>query len=126
MNAESHPIRQMPNWIYVGLAMGLAVASLAGCQLMAVSSLPAPVTLAPRRAILNADTVNIVGFNAGGGDGKYTWSLSNASLGIVFTTSQAVAFYKSVTNIVGTNVVTVTDVGGRCASATITQNWPLP
>ena len=77
------------------------------------------LTINPTTAKVTASSPS-VSFTASGGTGVYTWSVVNPDVGTVIS-SGASAVYSAVTNILGANLVMVTDDGGHTASASITQ-----
>ena len=73
----------------------------------------------PASVTLDASSVSVTEFTASGGTSNYTWSLSDDSLGTLYT-ADATALYQNTTNI-GTNTLTLTDDGGSSVYATIRQ-----
>ena len=80
------------------------------------------ITLEPTSATLTAFTMGSVDFEATGGVGTYTWSVSNTRLGIIYSAG-ATSTYQSKTNSnsIGVNVITVSDQDGNTAQATVSQ-----
>jgi len=81
-----------------------------------VSEPIAGLSISPASATLNSngDTQT---FNASGGDGTYTWSVSNSSAGSVSGSGASVTYTR---NAAGSNTVRVSS-GGDTASASISQ-----
>lgn len=98
-------------------AIFIVTALIAGCELGSTSSSDLAIT--PASATLDASTVSITEFTASGGTSNYTWSLSDDSLGTLYT-ADATALYQNTTNI-GTNTLTLTDDDGSSVYAKIRQ-----
>ena len=105
--------------VYTAIATCLLAVLTAGCELNDDS--PADVTIYPAAVTLSAANISVVTFTATGGNIPYTWSLSDNTLGMVYTSTNTSALYQSVTNA-GINTLTVRDSSGNSVSATITQN----
>ena len=77
------------------------------------------LTLSPSAVFLSAGKVNVVTFTASGGNGDYSWTISNTNLGEIFVADET-ALYKSTTNA-GVNVISVYDGNADMATVDITQ-----
>ena len=94
---------------------------IVGCEKASPPATTPPVTISPSSVSLTASTPSATLFDATGGDGIYTWTLSNNGLGsVVNQNDNTEATYQSHA-VVGTNTLTVTDSTGLSAAATITQ-----
>jgi hypothetical protein len=83
------------------------------------------LAITPTSVTLEASSASIIEFAASGGNSNYTWSLSDYSLGTLYTatlyTAEGTALYENTTNIIGTNTLTLRDDDGNAACAKIRQ-----
>ncbi|MBI3985453.1 MAG: hypothetical protein HY343_00910 [Lentisphaerae bacterium] len=123
MNAGGH--RSMLTGTIAGLGC-IAVLCLGGCDaddpfgLNDETNSVSGLTLVPDAVTLSLQATNVIRFVASDGTAPYTWTLSNPSLGTLYTASNNTAFYQSATNA-GVNLVTVNDADNNTATATVTQ-----
>ena len=111
-----------------GMIVLLVSAWALGSLIMGCDTRNSTVSISPSSVLLSASTSASTAFTASGGDGLYTWTLSNNSLGVILTnnlpgpyaTNDATAVYQNGV-VAGVNILTVSDAGGDSASATITQ-----
>jgi len=105
---------QIPTGVYAWIIICILPVLIAGCETSSTSDL----TVTPASVTLDASSVSVTEFTASGGTSNYTWSLSDDSLGTLYT-ADATALYQNTTNI-GTNTLTLTD-GSNSVYATIRQ-----
>ncbi|MDD5678965.1 MAG: hypothetical protein PHW60_13410 [Kiritimatiellae bacterium] len=113
MNVKHHQLHTMRQvWI-----IGILPVLIAGCELNGTSN--SDLVITPASVTLDTSSVSVTEFAASGGASNYTWSLSDDSLGTLYT-ADATALYQNTTNI-GTNTLTLTDDDGSAVYATIKQ-----
>ena len=103
---------------FVIVAIFIVAALITGCELGENAS-ESDLEITPASVTLDASSVSVTEFAASGGTSNYTWSLSNDSLGTLYT-ADATALYQNTTNI-GTNTLTLTDDNGSSVYAKIRQ-----
>ena len=108
---------QIPTGVHAWIIICILPVLIAGCELGGTSD--SDLTITPASATLDASTVSITEFAASGGASNYTWSISDDSLGTLYT-ADATALYQNTTNI-GTNTLTLTDDDGSSVYAKIKQ-----
>ena len=104
-------------WYLLGTGCLLAGLLNIGCE--AGDDSTSSLSISPSAVFLSADKVNVVTFTASGGDGTYSWTVSNTNLGEIYVADET-AIYKSSTNA-GVNVVSVYDGNADVASVEVTQ-----
>ena len=109
---------QIPAGVYAWIIICILPVLIAGCELGGTAS-DSDLVITPASVTLDASSVIVTEFAASGGTSNYTWSLSDDSLGTLYT-ADATALYQNTTNI-GTNTLTLTDDGGSSVYATIRQ-----
>jgi hypothetical protein len=107
--------------VYAVIATCILSILTVGCELNSNSTATADVIIYPTSVTLSAVNIGVVTFAASGGNIPYTWSLSDNTLGTVYTSTNATVLYQSTTNV-GINTLTVRDSSDNSAIATITQN----
>jgi len=90
-----------------------------GCGDLDSDSQEEELGIQPTSVTLDADVVTDVTFEAWGGSGNYSWSVSSESLGTLVA-GQSTAVYTNKKNAVGKNYITVTD-GANSVSASVIQ-----
>jgi len=104
--------------VYAWIITCILPVLIAGCELGGTAS-DSDLVITPASVTLDASSVIVTEFAASGGASNYTWSLSDDSLGTLYT-ADATALYQNTTNI-GTNTLTLTDDDGSSVYATIRQ-----
>ena len=133
-----------PTVCFLVLCIGVMTGLLCGCEKHSDNpNIPSQVSLSPESVQLKAGEVATVQFTATGGDGQYTWAVSDNMLGSLSgiasntvssgtnspsggtnapaaNTTPGKATYTSTTRA-GVNTVTVFDFGGSIARTIVTQ-----
>jgi hypothetical protein len=92
-------------------AIFIVAALITGCESNDQTIPESTLAVTPTAVTLDARTVSITEFAASGGVSNYAWSLSDNSLGTIYTTTgtTTIALYQNTKNI-GTNTLTLTDI----------------
>ena len=105
------------------VAIFIVAALITGCESNQTASVSvSTLAVTPTAVTLEARTVSITEFTASGGTTNYTWSLSDSSLGSLYTAGATypIVQYQNTTHI-GTNILTLTDSDNNSVYATIWQ-----